>query len=175
MPLIKCPACAKEVSDQAASCPNCGHPFWPPAKKKSSSGAGVGLLVSFVFIVLIVGVVTSQKKSPEPITQQDLCVSDWARCANNEQLVNNYSRWFHVKAECKTEATKRASYGTPIWPWSYFGNFYTGTNYVTSGIAIAIEPDVQFSNAFGAMVHSQVTCTYDLRAERVMNVNIAPR
>jgi len=27
MALIKCPECAQDVSDQAASCPQCGHPF----------------------------------------------------------------------------------------------------------------------------------------------------
>lgn len=26
MPLIKCPTCQKEISDQATACPNCGHP-----------------------------------------------------------------------------------------------------------------------------------------------------
>ena len=26
MSLIKCPECEKEISDQAASCPHCGHP-----------------------------------------------------------------------------------------------------------------------------------------------------
>ena len=27
MPLINCPACSKSVSDQAPTCPNCGHPI----------------------------------------------------------------------------------------------------------------------------------------------------
>lgn len=27
MPLINCPACSREVSDQAKSCPQCGHPI----------------------------------------------------------------------------------------------------------------------------------------------------
>jgi hypothetical protein len=31
MALITCPECAKEVSDQAASCPNCGTPLKTPA------------------------------------------------------------------------------------------------------------------------------------------------
>jgi hypothetical protein len=29
MPLIKCPVCANDVSDQAAVCPKCGHPLQP--------------------------------------------------------------------------------------------------------------------------------------------------
>ncbi len=31
MSLIICPECAHEVSSTAAACPNCGHPFAPPA------------------------------------------------------------------------------------------------------------------------------------------------
>jgi len=31
MSLITCPECAHEVSATAAACPNCGHPFAPPA------------------------------------------------------------------------------------------------------------------------------------------------
>lgn len=27
MALIKCPECGKEISDKAASCPNCGFPI----------------------------------------------------------------------------------------------------------------------------------------------------
>jgi hypothetical protein len=27
MPLINCPACAREISDAAPSCPGCGHPL----------------------------------------------------------------------------------------------------------------------------------------------------
>jgi hypothetical protein len=108
--------------------------------------------------------------------QIGLCRSDWTKCADNAQLANNYSRWFDAKAACKTEANERAQYGTPVWPWlSYFGTFRTGKDYVTSGIAVAIEPDAQFQNGFGAMVHSRVTCTYDLRAQRVVSVDISPR
>lgn len=32
--LIKCPACGKEVSNQAVSCPNCGHPIAEMVKEK---------------------------------------------------------------------------------------------------------------------------------------------
>lgn len=36
MPLINCPDCKKEFSDQAKACPNCGRPFnvtyWTPAR-----------------------------------------------------------------------------------------------------------------------------------------------
>jgi uncharacterized paraquat-inducible protein A len=32
MALIKCPACSREVSEQAAACPQCGHPLNAPIR-----------------------------------------------------------------------------------------------------------------------------------------------
>lgn len=104
-----------------------------------------------------------------------LCRSDWAQCADNEQLVRNYSRWVNVQTDCQMAAEGQARYGNPVWPWGSFGSFYEGKLYVTSGIAVAVEPDAQFQNGFGAMAHSRVTCAYDLRAQRVITVNISPR
>ena len=106
--------------------------------------------------------------------KETACDSDWRKCANNEQLVNNYSRWTSVKVECKREADSQARYKTD-WPWLPFGTFIKGNEYVTSGTAIAIEPDAQFQNGFGAMVRSRVICTYDLRAQHVISVDISPR
>jgi hypothetical protein len=79
-----------------------------------------------------------------------------------------------VQFECKQEADKQARYKTE-WPSIPFGAFLKGKQYVTSGTAIAIEPDAQFQNGFGAMVRSRVTCTYDLQAQRVMSVDISAR
>ena len=87
--------------------------------------------------------------------------------------MNQYSGWSLTKVECKQAANDRAKYGSPEWPWLAFSTFYKGNNYVTSGIAVAIERDAQFSNGFGAMVHSRVTCTYDLRAKRVTDVDVS--
>jgi hypothetical protein len=109
------------------------------------------------------------------MTQADLCRSDWTKCADNEQLVNNYRNWSDVQVECKYAANDRAKYGDPVWPWIPFGSFLKGNNYVTSGIATAVEPDAQFSNGFGAKVRSRVTCIYDLRTRRVTDVSIFPR
>ena len=111
--------------------------------------------------------------APAP-TQEDLCRSDWSKCADNEQLVNNYSDWSKVQVECKMEAEHEAEYGSPSWPWLAFGNFLKGKDYVSTGVATAIEPDAQFQNGFGAMVHSTVTCEYDLRTQKVTNISIVP-
>lgn len=103
------------------------------------------------------------------------CGTDWTKCKDNADLVNNFNGWIYVKSECKDAANQQARYGTPQWPWFSFGSFYKGNNYVTSGLVIAIEPDAQFSNAFGAMVHSTVTCEYDLKAKKVSRVTVLPK
>jgi hypothetical protein len=100
------------------------------------------------------------------------CKADWTECADNAELVNNYSRWFHAKLACKDAATKQARFGTPIFPSYPFFSTYFKT-YIATGTAILMEKEAQFQNGFGAMVHSEVKCTYDLRAARVVSVDIS--
>jgi hypothetical protein len=57
---------------------------------------------------------------------------------------------------------------------SSFSTFHAGDDYPKTGRIVLIEKDAQFSNAFGAMVHSRVTCTYDLDQKKVVDVSIAP-
>jgi DNA-directed RNA polymerase subunit RPC12/RpoP len=79
MALIKCPECKREISDRAASCPQCGHPMLvaaPPiiprsapeqvpqvqnaSIKKRSSTFGGGCLIQLVGVVcLLLAVVTA--------------------------------------------------------------------------------------------------------------------
>src|SRR5262249_20649399 len=99
--------------------------------------------------------------------------SDWTKCEDNKQLVNEYKGWRSVRNECKSAAEKRVKYGDPKWPSSAFITYRNGNDYVTSGKAVAVERDAQFSNAYGAMVHMWVTCDYDLRENRVIDVNAA--
>jgi predicted RNA-binding Zn-ribbon protein involved in translation (DUF1610 family) len=52
MPLTNCLACGKEVSIQAAFCPNCGHPIKELADRKKLKNIGLSCLG----LVIIVGV-----------------------------------------------------------------------------------------------------------------------
>src|SRR5437879_6487658 len=59
MALIECPACVHDVSDQAVSCPNCGHPIKARARLSAvhyiNGGAAVvalGVIVAlFVWVI----------------------------------------------------------------------------------------------------------------------------
>ena len=182
--LIECPECRNEVSDKAAACPHCGHPIADPAApsrierllqekpeapEKAKGGCGLASLLGLIAIgaILIIAGVSGNKESSKPA-----CKSDWHLCADNEDLVNNYSGIISAKVDCKFEAAKLARYGDPKFPFSSFGRFYIGKDYMTTGVMILLEKDAQFQNGFGAMVHSTVTCKYDLARKQVLDVNV---
>jgi hypothetical protein len=107
-----------------------------------------------------------------------LCRKDWSRCQDNEELVENYENYRTAQRACRTKADDMAKYGTPDWGgWlkDVFGAYRKGSNYVTTGVAELVETDAKFSNAFGAMVRSRVTCLYDLKGAKVIHVAIDPR
>jgi hypothetical protein len=120
-------------------------------------------------------VAAAQKLRAEQEAAINACRNDWAKCADNGEIVNKYSHWSMVQVDCKIAATNQAKYGDPQWPSLYFDTYLRGEDYVKTGIAIAIERDARFQNGFGAMVHSEVICKYDLRAKKVIDVSIAPR
>ena len=96
------------------------------------------------------------------------CNKDWHACADNAALANSANMtYLHAKTGCKIAATTKAKFGSPVWPWFAFSSFYKGAPgnedfYIKKGIATLIEQDAQFSNVYGAMVHSTVTCEYDM-------------
>jgi hypothetical protein len=59
MSLISCPACAKQVSEMAPNCPNCGHPIArPPShaaeeEKQSPVLRFVGRCVKYSLILVV--------------------------------------------------------------------------------------------------------------------------
>lgn len=65
MAMINCPECGKEVSSEAATCPNCGHPIKQPQEEPMKPGkssslktgaivnviAGVGFMAMLAFFI----------------------------------------------------------------------------------------------------------------------------
>lgn len=53
MALIKCPECGKEISDKAASCPNCGYESFKKKKKITKKSAVIiGVIVAVIVFVI---------------------------------------------------------------------------------------------------------------------------
>lgn len=86
MPLINCPKCKKEISSEAVTCPNCGHPIHPtvpnqppqqgriqtPVKQKKK---GHGCLVTILIVFLLFGGslafgISRMAKNPEQYAKQ---------------------------------------------------------------------------------------------------------
>ena len=86
MALIKCPECGKEISDQAANCPNCGFPVnnvkgWPTAlpqlsdediEKRKRTKIAVGLIATGIIIVIAVFLISALWE--ETLTPQEMAV-----------------------------------------------------------------------------------------------------
>jgi hypothetical protein len=182
MALKPCRECSAQVSTEAEVCPHCGvrsptadqpSPVSSTVKQTKNAGRGILSLAGFL-VIMFIGLAALGISDKRKGLSDSTCITDWARCANNEELAKNYNRWWDVRRECKREADARARYKTE-WPWEAFGTFNVGNSYIASGKALAIEPEAQFQNGFGAMVRSRVTCTYDLREDRVISVDISPR
>jgi hypothetical protein len=88
MALIKCPACEKDVSTEAASCPNCGHPVASggdkPQKKSRHLGGVLALLLGLVVIAIILNHANQSRSTSTTAARDDPCQSDRTKCASNE-------------------------------------------------------------------------------------------
>jgi hypothetical protein len=172
MALKPCRECGAEISTLAKTCPHCG--VSSPAINIKAVVAG-GALLAFLLLFIVVLAASSGGSRGDRIVPSPTCRNDWMKCANNADMAKHYRGWWDVRHACEREAKDRAKYGNPDFPWESFPNFMRGDNYVKSGKAILMENDAQFSNGFGAMVHVNITCEYDLRTKSVLSVSIRAR
>jgi DNA-directed RNA polymerase subunit RPC12/RpoP len=70
MPLIKCPACEREISDQAAACPHCGHPLVKPEQPgfRTTPNFNIGCLGLVVIVVVGIAIYLLNRASYQPPT-----------------------------------------------------------------------------------------------------------
>ena len=75
MPLTKCPTCDKEVSDQAAACPHCGHPLvkaqQPIVRKPQIFSIGCLGLVVIAAIAAYLFSRNETRNQPPPVSLPD--------------------------------------------------------------------------------------------------------
>jgi hypothetical protein len=129
-------------------------------------------IITLVGLALFAHSFVPPKDVPTP-PKNERCESDWTKCTDNAEIVRSYKGWLDVQVACRIAAIEAAKYGTPTWPFVPFQGFSEGKTYVQSGLVVAIEPEAKFPNSAGAMMRSRVTCTYDLRTRRVVNVAVS--
>lgn len=127
--------------------------------------------------VIVASAFPSHAQAP---SQDNTCQQDWRKCADNRQLVENYSRWNVIAGECQDAAYRFiAPYGTPNRNTRYdtarFFSFIVGDDYPKTGIAVATAPNFEYSDASGARRSAWLNCTYDMRKERVVDVKFGDR
>jgi hypothetical protein len=110
--------------------------------------------------------------APAVVQRSGSCNSDWRQCVDNADLINNFGDISRGSVSCQYAAKKLAKYGAPSFPFFSYSRYHSGNDYVRTGLATLIEPEAEFQNAFGAMVHSVVTCQYDLNSRQVVDVSV---
>ncbi len=63
MSLINCPACKKEISQNAVSCPQCGEPTLKQAIPKKKTSFGLKAFILLVFLIAINSVINGKDKA----------------------------------------------------------------------------------------------------------------
>jgi hypothetical protein len=178
--MARCRECSAKVWRNAEYCEHCGVRYPAKGYLLTASPDQVGgksyfrgVIIIGVVVIIAVGL---NRGGNGVATTAPSCKANWTLCTDNADLVNNYLESDHTaQVDCQIQAAQYAKYGDPKFPSFAFDTYHVGNDYVRTGIAALIEPNAQFQNGFGAMVHSEVTCTYDLRAKRVVDINIAPK
>ena len=101
------------------------------------------------------------------------CAGDWTKCADNAQLVRDYVEWKQVPALCEKATDIKSTTSTPQWPDNPFSASLPGNVYITTGKAVAIEPDVALVSADGVS-HAKLVCEFDLKQHAVTSLYIVP-
>src|SRR5262245_38430796 len=102
-------------------------------------------VVAFFFIGAvalgaIIGSVNDATESASPT-----CKSDWTRCKDNRELVNDWSGRINATTQCRSAAMKLAKYGDPKIPYTFpFSTFYPAEKSVETGKLTLVEKNAQF-------------------------------
>ena len=136
MALVACPQCGEQVSNDAPICPQCGgrRPAAETLATKPDSTARWFVystlgIVALVALALFAHSFVPPKDAPTP-PKNELCESDWTKCADNAEIVRSYKGWLDVQVACRIAAIETAKYGTPTWPFVPFQGFSEGKTYV---------------------------------------------
>lgn len=109
MGLIKCNACGKEVSEQATSCPSCGHPMKaaspspgsvPPQKKKGSCLKTVLIVLG---VIVVIGVIANLGSNGDKAKKVDTKTTEKASAKDKQD-----SKKKDTNTEAPTEAQTEA-------------------------------------------------------------------
>lgn len=118
MSIFKCPECGKEISTQAAMCPGCGA----PVENKTIAGslrqiAKITALAAIAALALIVVLSPAKNDSPDgmapppnaPIEAPKTCRADYTLCADNKQVIEEFSGVRAARRACEKKLSELES------------------------------------------------------------------
>lgn len=165
--LIRCAACSREISDQAATCPHCGQPTRPPKQPaKQVSGCAVVLLAGLG--LFIYGLVKSPNVSTTPARPT---VND-AECQQNLQCSGDRSSTTATRL-CKAAIEAHALHSVR-WTDSFANPALARADWADQSAHTLryYGTRVEFQNGFGAMTRMVYSCDYDPVSRKVLAVDV---
>lgn len=70
--LTNCPACGREVSRAARTCPHCGHALHAPRLNVRLLALGMGVLLVATMAAVGLGITLRQSSTPSPLTTEQV-------------------------------------------------------------------------------------------------------
>ena len=128
------------------------------------------ILGMFVGVVLVMFNMLPDNDKYRNSRAETICKTNWTKCTDNADLVNNWHDYYKIRAACKLAADDTAKYGDPEWPSPYFLKFYGGDEYIRTGFAFAVEDNVRFINGFNAKPRVELVCAYNLKTGKVVKI-----
>jgi hypothetical protein len=148
--------------------PTLGFTFWV--------FAGIAVVACVAYFTFGMG---SSGGGKDAIAQGDPeanCAENWKMCRDNADLVNYSSKASDARHACIAAVNEAGKYSRPKWCSGWlcedFASYQLGANAPDDGLITLIDDHVQMQNSSSAWVRSTVYCTYNIKTERVVALNI---
>lgn len=137
MKLMNCPSCGNEVSDQAVTCPKCGHPLkketQPQVKKKKGRGCLitiVAVIAFFAIMAIIAGGVFGGNKAIQKgvsgVSDENEYIT--MKEYNSIETGMSYDQVKEIVGSSGEVTSQVDSYGIKIMMITWYGNGMVGSN-----------------------------------------------
>jgi len=188
MPLINCPECQKRISNQATTCPNCGHPLsWQqpvkqPEKPKTalvSERKPKSLMEKIIWGFVIVMVVCIagiygllayfkfEEKKPNSVLYQPPKTQEELRQELRQAQIKKYFSGWDGSHLGLTKVIKESMND----PNSYD---HVETKYSDKGEFLIVKTTFRGKNAFGGVVINSITAKVDLQGNVIEIISKEP-
>ena len=158
MPLIFCPECHNQVSDQAENCPHCGYPIKTDDNNKNKNVKKPLIKQWWFWVILLFVLVLIGKLITPSIEYEDTL----PRQQVNQQQVD------HQAIVNKIDSALETTFGKEYSAVQYSEEdktyyIYTWGDYVTAGVIFAQEGETANIDAWNDMVNTFVTTNIQIK------------